>query len=398
MKAAFDGFGLHPYAFGSEYSNRMSKFYERVEAARSALSAHGDSSPLWITEYGWAVAGQNLPAGEPVSNAEQARLLRVSTEWLRDRGDVSYAAWYLYRDLPDTGSCGGEYSVCWQDHAGLLDVNGNTRESACSYAVLAGGYICGYETRTYATITQTLNGQPGYVSIGGEVLDLYPGGPPVNGVYVNINFERWNGSSWSYVDTAHANVVNGHYQYNFWAKGVGRWQTRTVLTKQGSFKGSESNYHGFTIKSGYRLVNRHSSKCLSLSANNGANGTPIIQWDCSPAPSPGDGQVITLVPIESEGQYFNVKINSTGKCVDVTGVSYENGAKLQEWDCLGAGQYNQQWHIVPIAGQPPYEALIARHSGRCMDVPGLSTANGAWLQQWDCWWGGNQQWYWQAIE
>ena len=28
--------------------------------------------------------------------------------------------------------------------------------------------------------------------------------------------------------------------------------------------------------------------------------------------------------------------------------------------------------------------LVARHSGRCLDVPGQSTANGLQLQQWDC--------------
>lgn len=171
-----------------------------------------------------------------------------------------------------------------------------------------------------------------------------------------------------------------------------------MLSKQGSFKGSESEYHTFQIKSGYRLVSRNSNRCLSLSENNARSGTPIIQWDCSPAPSPGDGQVITLVPMESSGQYFEININSTGKCVDVTNVGMENGARLQEWECLGAGQANQLWDPTPISGQPPYEAFIAKHSGKCMDVPGLSTANGTQLQQWECWWGGNQQWYWQAIE
>jgi len=102
--------------------------------------------------------------------------------------------------------------------------------------------------------------------------------------------------------------------------------------------------------------------------------------------------------MESSGQYFEMKINSTGKCVDVTNVGLENVARLQEWECLGAGQANQLWDPTPISGQPPYEAFIAKHSGKCMDVPGLSTSNGTQLQRWECWWGGNQQWYWQAIE
>jgi len=391
VKEAFDGLALHPYEFRNTFVDREAEIKRDIGIAREVLRSNGDAGlPLYITEMGWAVAASNLPPEKIVSPAEQARLLRVTWEWLAAQSDVRYVVWYLYRDTSGT---------TWQDRSGLFDVNGNTRESACAFAVLAGGYACGYETRTFATITQTLNGQPGYVSIGGEVLNLYPGGPAVNGVRVNINFEReTGGGNYTYVDTVQADVVNGHYQYNFWAKGVGRWRTRTVLPKQGSFKASESDYHTFQIKSGYRLVSRSSNRCLSLSGNNGANGTAIIQWDCSPNPSPGDGQVIHLVPMESSGQYFQIKINSTGKCVDVTGASTADGAWLQQWDCLGAGQANQLWDPTPIAGQPPYEAFIAKHSGKCMDVLGNSQSNGGRIGQWGCSWGGNQQWSWQAIE
>lgn len=391
VKAAFDGLAIHPYAFRSTFEARESAIKTDVLEARRTLRENGDAGKsLWITEMGWAVAASNLSREQIVSPAEQARLLRTTFEWLAAQSDVRYVVWYLYRDT------GGPL---WQDSSGLFDSSGNPRESACAFSVLASGYACGYETRTFATITQTLNGQPGYVSIGGEVLNTTPGGPAVNGVLVNINFEReTGGGNFTYVDTVQAPVVNGHYQYNFWAKGVGQWRTRTVLTRQGSFKASESEYHRFQIKSGYRIVSRSSNKCLSLSANNSANGTGIIQWDCSPAPNPGDGQVFTLVPMEAEGQWFEIKINSTGKCVDVTGASTADGAWLQEWDCLGAGQWNQQWHVVPIAGQPPYEAFMSRHAGKCMDVTGNSGANGARIQQWSCLWSGNQQWYWQAIE
>jgi hypothetical protein len=102
--------------------------------------------------------------------------------------------------------------------------------------------------------------------------------------------------------------------------------------------------------------------------------------------------------MEAEGQWFEIKINSTGKCLDVTGGSTLDGAWLQEWECLGVGQTNQQWHVTPIAGQPPYEAFVARHSGKCMDLTGSSRLNGARIQQWTCSWNGAEQWYWQAIE
>jgi hypothetical protein len=134
---------------------------------------------------------------------------------------------------------------------------------------------------------------------------------------------------------------------------------------------------------------------MSLSANSGTNGTGIIQWDCSGNPSPGDGQVFTLVPMG--GNYYEIKINSTGKCVDVTNVSTADGAWLQEWDCLGPNQANQLWQNVELANQPGWFAFIAKHSGKCADLTGPSSNNGVRIQQWSCHWGSNQQWRFEAI-
>ena len=36
---------------------------------------------------------------------------------------------------------------------------------------------------------------------------------------------------------------------------------------------------------------------------------------------------------------------------------------------------------IPLA---QFFKFVARSSGRCLDVPGQSTANGTQLQQWDC--------------
>jgi hypothetical protein len=247
-------------------------------------------------------------------------------------------------------------------------------------------------TNAYLTLGEVLNGQPGYASVSGNVQRT--NGAPAPG-YVNVNFQKFVNGNWVTESTAHPTLSNGHYSVNYHGVGVGQWRVRAVYPQQGDYAQSESSYHDFQVKSGYRFVFRHSGRCLSLSGNNGANGTAFLQWDCSPNPVPWDGQVFTLVPLG--GGYFNVKVNSTGKCVDVTGVSGADGAYLQQWDCLGAGQTNQHWQVVPIAGQPPYHAFMARHSGKCMDILGGGTGNGARAAQWGCHWGGNQQWYFQAI-
>jgi Ca2+-binding RTX toxin-like protein len=249
-------------------------------------------------------------------------------------------------------------------------------------------------TQAFVTVDQTLNGQPGYATVHGHVLG---GDAPLNGVYVNVNFQKQQpDGSWATMSSAHPVVTNGAYGVEYWGVGVGQWRVRTVFPQQGSLAESMSDYHSFEIKHGYRLAVRHSGKCLTLSGNNPANGAQIIQWDCSPSPSPGDGQVLTLVPMG--GGFFELRINSSGRCVDVPAASLADGAKLQQWDCLGAGQANQLWQVIPIAGQDGWFAFGVKHSGKCLDVSAALTTNGVRLQQWGCLWSGNQQWRFQAID
>ncbi|MEU9976830.1 ThuA domain-containing protein [Streptomyces sp. NPDC051014] len=71
-----------------------------------------------------------------------------------------------------------------------------------------------------------------------------------------------------------------------------------------------------------------------------------------------------------------------GKCVDVAGASSANGAAVQLYDCNGTGAQN--W-TVSTSGT--ISAL-----GKCMDVTSASTANGAKVQLYDCNGTGSQVW------
>ncbi len=50
--------------------------------------------------------------------------------------------------------------------------------------------------------------------------------------------------------------------------------------------------------------------------------------------------------------------------------------------------------IIPVDGPPPPPSgqLVGAQSGRCLDVPNVSTANGTQVEIWDCNGGTNQQW------
>ncbi|MEU4221902.1 RICIN domain-containing protein [Actinoplanes sp. NPDC026623] len=88
------------------------------------------------------------------------------------------------------------------------------------------------------------------------------------------------------------------------------------------------------------------------------------------------------------GSYVNVVARHSGKCLDVVGASTADNAETIQYAC-GAG-FNQQWRRVDLGNG--YVQLEARHSGKCLDVAGGSTADNARVVQFACGAGTNQQW------
>jgi hypothetical protein len=136
----------------------------------------------------------------------------------------------------------------------------------------------------------------------------------------------------------------------------------------------------------YEVVSRNSNKCMDVTGESAANGAKIQQWECRPGGS--FNQFFSLVP---QGfPYYQFVNGGSGKCFDVTGESLEAGALLQQWDCIGISQTNQLWKMVPTTGE--YFELVNKRSGLCADVVGVSTANGAKIQQYPCYGSANQEW------
>ena len=72
-------------------------------------------------------------------------------------------------------------------------------------------------------------------------------------------------------------------------------------------------------------------------------------------------------------------VGASGKCVDVNGNSSADGAAVQLWTCNGGT--NQQWTQT---------GTTLRSLGKCLDVP--STADGAQAQLWTCNGSSGQNW------
>jgi hypothetical protein len=74
---------------------------------------------------------------------------------------------------------------------------------------------------------------------------------------------------------------------------------------------------------------------------------------------------------------------ASGRCLDVPNLSTANGTFLDIWDCNGGA--NQQWTYLP-------NGELQVYGDKCLDVPGNATAPGSQVEIWDCNGGANQQW------
>jgi hypothetical protein len=132
---------------------------------------------------------------------------------------------------------------------------------------------------------------------------------------------------------------------------------------------------GLSTTTWYAVVGRNSGKCVDAAAAGTANGTAVQQYACN-----GSTAQQWQFKTTSGGYYQVVTRNATTQAWDVSGVSAADGALIQLW-AYGGGN-NQQWLPVSEAGGSYH--FVNRHSGKCLDVPAASTADGVRLQQYTC--------------
>lgn len=111
---------------------------------------------------------------------------------------------------------------------------------------------------------------------------------------------------------------------------------------------------------------------------------------CGGAADSGGASSDTLTGAQSasitDGTY-TIRTAVSGKCLDVAGASTEDGAKVQEWSCNGTGA--QRFEVTRLA-DGAYQ-IINAHSRKSLDIYERSTQPNAPLQQWAYGGGANQQ-------
>jgi hypothetical protein len=91
----------------------------------------------------------------------------------------------------------------------------------------------------------------------------------------------------------------------------------------------------------------------------------------------------------ASGLRYNLVARHSGKCLDINGSSLDDGAQLLQWDCSGAA--NQIFTMVPAGGE--WYQIVAAHSNKCLDVDTSEDThhNGARVRQMPCSGEANQQ-------
>jgi len=94
----------------------------------------------------------------------------------------------------------------------------------------------------------------------------------------------------------------------------------------------------------------------------------------------------------SQTTYYEIIARHSGKCLNVAGGSTATGAMVTQSSCVGVP--NQHWQVIPIGGG--YYKFIARHSNKVIDVKFGALDNGTPVWQMDQ--NGTAAQQWQIID
>ncbi len=160
----------------------------------------------------------------------------------------------------------------------------------------------------------------------------------------------------------------------------------------GNFFPSSIDQVGFVNYAGgdYRLASNSPYKnagtdSKDLGANLSSAASPI---SVAPAnPDPGNPAPVSVPAPNIPSSWMTVISKSSGKCLDVSGISTAALTLMQQWACWGGD--NQTFLFSPVTGG--YE-ITARNSGLQLDVLGQSTDDGGSIIQYPFWGGSNEIW------
>ena len=141
---------------------------------------------------------------------------------------------------------------------------------------------------------------------------------------------------------------------------------------------------GIVSGSVYKIINVNSGKALNVTGNSTENGANVDIYTYNGA----TGQQWTVTSVG--GGNYKLIAKCSGMALDVADGSTADGGNVQQWTYEGNTNPNNQWQIIPV--KSGVYKLIVQCSGKALDVSGGDTADGTNVQQWEDNGSEAQQW------
>ena len=140
------------------------------------------------------------------------------------------------------------------------------------------------------------------------------------------------------------------------------------------------------LSGNFKIMNRNSGKYLDLDNNKTDNNTAIVQFDDEGVDA---SQTWTFTEVmNGKGVYSICSYGNKNRGMDVADFSKDNGAQVQLYDYLG----NPHQQLILYDCGEGYYQLVARNSGKVVEIPQSSKGNGEWIKIYDNNGTHTQQW------
>ncbi|GGP83873.1 RICIN domain-containing protein [Saccharothrix coeruleofusca] len=134
----------------------------------------------------------------------------------------------------------------------------------------------------------------------------------------------------------------------------------------------------------YAMVNDQTGKCWDIYQRSWNNDARIVQFDCAELPSSRQW----YLEDRGNGEHA-IRSKMTDKCVDIYQQNNGNDVGLVQYDCHYAP--SQRWTLQP-SSVPGHRLIRNVQSGRCVDVFQRSSDNNVPIVQYDCHGASSERW------
>jgi O-glycosyl hydrolase len=401
---------------GWRYLNNSASSYlggDRANGSYVSLKSTNNSDYSSIYETSGAAAAQTVNV--TVAGGLNAGTVHV---WSTDMGSPNPADWFVRQ--ADVTASGGSYTLTLKPNRiySVTTTTGQGKGTAASPAPgnLALPYTDGYESypvRGMAKYLQTMQGayevRACAAGRSGNCLEQVTPRQPINWQDDSDAFALIGDPSWTdYTVSTDVNLRQAgtvtllgrantqsrpqshQAAYQLRINDTGDWSI-TKNTSGGIMSTLRSGTHAaLGLNSWHKLALTFSGNQITAALDGATLGTAT---DASfTTGQVGFGVVgyqtnqfdnLSVTPAPAGNRAGILKGRESGRCVDIPGNSQANGTAPTLWDCTGGG--NQQWTLTP-AGQ------LQAYGKKCLDARGGDTADGTPVLIWDCTGGSNQRW------